>query len=171
MKLVKGIAIGGIVFLIGRFIYNLKRAENKTAIELGGRVHKLTTQGVELHIDYNIKNPSASNMEMAIPLIKLNYKGANIASSSLTPFITNTNTALTSANRIRINQFSETGTITAKILVSYLSMAGLGLDLFKVLEDRLNGGDKAVELEYEVNTTIFTNAVNLPYDDKQTIKI
>lgn len=171
MKLVNGIIIGGIAAFVIRYIYNLKRAENKTAVAIGARVHKLLTQGVELHVDYNIKNPSASNMEMAIPLIKLFHKGTLLASSSLDPFITKTGQTSVSGDRIRIGAHSETGIITSRILVPYLSMVGLGTDLFKALRDRLDGGNQKVKLDVEVNTTLFTKLANIPYDDRQTIEI
>ncbi len=172
MKLVNGIIIGGIAAFLIRYVYNLKRAENKTAVALGARVHKLSTQGVELHVDYNIKNPSASAMEMAIPLIKLFHKGTLLASSSLTPYIMNTSQQQSVSNdRVRIGAYSETGIITSRILIPYLSMVSLGTDLFKALKDRLNGGAQKVKMTVEVNTTIFTALANIPYDDRQTIEI
>ncbi|GAB5419159.1 MAG: hypothetical protein Crog4KO_06670 [Crocinitomicaceae bacterium] len=170
MKIVNGIIIGGIAAFLIRYVYNLKRAENKTAVALVARVHKLTTQGVELHVDYNIKNPSASAMEMAIPLIKLYHKGTLLASSSLAPFIMNTGQSV-SNDRVQIGAHSETGIITSRILIPYLSMIGLSTDLFKALKDRLNGGTQKVKMDVEVNTTIFTNLANIPYDDRQTIEI
>jgi len=170
MKLINGIIIGGIAAFVFRYIYNLKRAENKTAVELNARVHRFTTQGVELHLDYNVKNPTASNMEMAIPLIKLFRKGSLLASSSLAPFITNTGQSV-SSNRIRIAPYSESGVITSRILIPYLSMIGLGTDLVKALKARLAGGTEKVKLDVEVNTTIFTGLANIPYDDRQTIEI
>lgn len=171
MKLIKGIAIGGIVFMIGRFIYNLKRAESKTAVQVGGRVHKLTTQGAELFINYNIKNPSASVMEMAVPLITLKYKGTLLASSSMTPMILPSGVSVNSKGRIPIGAHSETGVITTKVLIPYLSMVGLGVDLVKLMQDRINGGDTKIKLTSEVNTSIFAGPLTIPYDDVQTLTI
>ena len=171
MKLLKGIAIGGIVILVGRFIYNLKRAENKAAVQVGGRVHKLTTQGVELFIDYNIKNPSESVMEMAIPLITLKYKGALLASSSMTPMILPSGVSVNNAGRIPIGAHSETGVITTKVLIPYLSMVGLGVDLVKLIGDRIKGGDTEIKLNSEVNTSIYAGPLTIPYDDVQTLTI
>lgn len=170
MKWLKGIAIGAMAFFGVRYLYNLKRAENKVAVQVGARVNKLTTQGVELYFDYNVKNPTASKMEMAIPLVKLYHGGSMIASSSLVPFIM-PSTASEVSGRIPIGAYKETGTITSKILLPYLSMIGLGADLVKALKNRLNGGTSKVKMKVEVNTTIFTPFANIPYDDIQTIEI
>ncbi|MCR9171924.1 MAG: hypothetical protein NXI10_05500 [bacterium] len=155
----------------GRYVYNLTRTQNKAAVQLGGRVHKMTMQGIELLVSFNIKNPGNSSMEMAIPLIKLFHSGTLLGASSMTQ-VDIPDATKGSNGRIRIPANSETGVISTIILLPYLSLTGLGANLVATLKDRLKGGSQKVKFTVETNTTIFTPlGGEIPYDDKQVIAV
>ncbi|MBL4862191.1 MAG: hypothetical protein JKY09_04130 [Crocinitomicaceae bacterium] len=170
MKLWSGILIGGAVFFTGRYLISLNRASKKVVVQISGRVHKVTLKGIEVFLDYNIKNPTRSNMEMAVPLIKLSHAGQVLVSSSMA--LVDIPDATKSANgRIKIKPFQETGTITTSVLLPYLSLIGVRANLVATLKDRLNGGEKKIKFVIETNTMIFTSVGNFPYDEKQVIEL
>ncbi|MBD3638153.1 MAG: hypothetical protein HUJ25_12445 [Crocinitomicaceae bacterium] len=167
------IGIGGLAFLGGRYLWQLNRAGEKAAVEVSGRVHKITLNGVEVVLSYNIKNPTNVAIEMAVPLVKLSHRQKVIASSSMS-LVNIPEDAKTANGRIRIAPNAETGYIQTSILLPYLSLIGAGSSVITALKNRLNStGDEEqepVEFEVQTTSTVFTKLGSVPFDDVQTIR-
>lgn len=172
MKALKIIAIGGAVFLGGRYLFSLNRAGNKAVVQLGGKVEKVTIEGVVVVLKYNIKNPTRSSIEMAAPLIKLSHNGKILASSSLA-LVEIPEDVRSTNGRIKILPYKETGIITTSILLPFLSLIGTGANLITRLKNRLNpdADQQTVKFDVETNSTVFTQVGSYPYDDKVTIEV
>src|SRR5688500_2585724 len=172
MKALKIIAIGGAVFLGGRYLFSLKRTGNKAVVQVGGKVDKVTISGVVVELKFNIKNPTRSNIEMAIPLIKLSHDGKILASSSMA-LVEIPVESQSDNGRIRILPYKETGTITTSILLPFLSLIGTGANLVTRLKNKLDPAAQQVTIKFEIetNSTIYTSLGDYPYDDKSIIDV
>lgn len=171
MKMFKAAAVIGGLLLTGKYLLSLNRAGKKIVVDVGGRIHKLSIEGVVVVLKYNIKNPTTSSIKMAAPLVKLSYNGKVLASSSMSD-VEIPEKARTDDGRIKINRESETGFITTEILIPYLSLLGAGANLLLRLKDKVNGrSDEGVNFEIETNSTVYTKVGNYPYDDTTIIKI
>ncbi|MCH2216317.1 MAG: hypothetical protein MK086_14215 [Flavobacteriales bacterium] len=170
MKILKYIVGAGIVFMGGRYLYQLHRAGKKVVVSVGGRVDKVALEGVVVVMNYNIKNPTNSSIEMSTPLISLAYDGTVLASSSMA-LVEVPEDARSKNGRILIRPFKETGTITTSILLPTLSLLGAGAKLLTRLKDRLLPDSEETPIEFEVVTTstVFTKVGSFPYDE--TIKM
>lgn len=172
MKALGIIVIGGAVFLGGRYLFSLNRAQNKAVIEASGKVDKVALNGVWVELKFNIKNPTNSNIEMAIPLVKLSHDGKILASSSMA--LVEIPEAVRTANgRIRIVPYNETGIISTKILLPLISLVGTGANLLTRLKNKLDPSAEqvAVKFQVEINSTVFTAVGNYPYDSISTIEV
>lgn len=172
MKALGFIVIGGAVFLGGRYLFSLNRAQNKAVIEASGKVDKVALNGVWVELKFNIKNPTNSNIEMAIPLVKLSHNGKILASSSMA--LVEIPEAVRTANgRIRIVPYNETGIISTKILLPLISLVGTGANLLTRLKNKLDPSAEqvAVKFQVETNSTVFTAVGNYPYDSISTIEV
>ena len=165
------LGVGGLVILGGRYLWQLNRAGNKAVVEVNGRVHKVTMNGINVEISFNIKNPANVSIEMAPPLVKLIHNSKVLASTSLRLVDIPENAKAN--GRIWIAPHSETGAIITSITLPYLSLIGAGAELISKLKDKLNPDKEAepVEFEIETNSTVFTKVGSVPYDDKQVITI
>ncbi|MBD3637193.1 MAG: hypothetical protein HUJ25_07580 [Crocinitomicaceae bacterium] len=166
------IGIGGLAFLGGRYLWQLNRAGEKTAIEVSGRVHKIALNGIEVVLSYNIKNPTNVAIEMAVPLVKLSHKQKTLATSSMS-MVSIPENAKTANGRIKIAPNSETGYIQTTVLIPYLSLIGAGSSVITALKSRLNSAgeeEQPVELVVQTTSTVFTKLGSVPFDDIQTIK-
>jgi hypothetical protein len=171
MSWIKTIAIGGAIFLVGRHFLSLNRASKTAAVDVGGRVHRVSIEGIELMLDYNIKNPTRSRMEMAVPLIKLIYNGTVIATTSMSQVVI-PEAVRSASGRIRIEPFKETGIISTPVLLPYLNLISVGANLISRLKDRLTGQpDQPIKVEIQTTTTFFTALASIPYDEKQIIDL
>ncbi|MEZ4921868.1 MAG: hypothetical protein R2780_01740 [Crocinitomicaceae bacterium] len=164
------LGVGGLLFMGGRYLWQLNQAGNKAVVEVSGRVHKVMLNGIVVVVNYNIKNPANVVIELATPLIKLSHNNKVIASSSMS--IVDVPEDAKANGRIRIAPHSETGVIETSVLLPYLSLIGAGASLITKLKDRLNSGEEEKEpIEFEIETlsTVFTKIGSVPYDDKQVI--
>ena len=168
MKALKYIAIGIGTFLGGRYLLSLGRAKNKILTTITGQRDRLTAQGINILIKYNIKNPTRAKMKMTPPLIKLSVNGKLLASSTMQQVDIPT-TARDAQGRIKIDAFKETGEITTKLLVPWLSIIGISPQLLA----RLQAEDTSEKVKIEVETIaqLYTSVGNFPYEDKTTIQI
>lgn len=165
------LGVGGLAFLGGRYLWQLNRAGNKAVVEVSGRVHKVALNGVEVVVNYNIKNPANVMIEMATPLVKLSHNKKIIASTSMALVDVPENAKAN--GRIRISPHSETGEIQTSVLLPYLQLIGAGGSLFTKLKERLTNSSteqEPIEFEIETVSTVFTKLGSVPYDDKQVIR-
>lgn len=172
MKFLKYIIGAGIAFWGGRHLYQLHRAGKKVVVSVGGRVHKVSFEGVVVVMNYNIKNPTNSSIEMSTPLIKLSYDSTILASSSMA-LVEVPKEVRSEKGRILIRPFKETGQITTSILLPTLSLLGTGAKLLTRLKNRLLSDSDEAPIKFEIDTTstVFTNIGNYPYDETETINI
>ena len=172
MKALNVILIGGAVFLGGRYLLSLNRASKKAVVQVSANVHRVTFEGVEVVLKYNIKNPTRTSIEMAAPLITLSHNGKVLASSSMA-LVEIPEDVRTTNGRIRILPFKETGIIATSILLPYLSLIGAGANLITALKNRLNAESEEETVKFEVATTstVFTKVGSYPYDDKAIIEV
>lgn len=70
------------------------------------------------------------------------------------------------SGRIIIDAFKETGKITTKVLIPWLSILKVSSQLY----NRLKSGEK-VSIEIETISQVFTPITDFPLDDKTTIEI
>ncbi len=172
MKIFKYIVGAGIAFFGGRYLFQLHRAGKKVVVSVGGRVHKVTLEGVVVVMNYNIKNPTQSSIEMSTPLIQLAYNGTVLASSSMS-LVEVPEEVKSAKGRIIIRPFKETGIITTSILLPTLSLLGTGAKLLPLLKKRLLSGSDEDKIAFEIATTanVFTKIGSYPYDEKVTVNI
>ena len=172
MKALKIIAIGGAVFLGGRYLFSLNRAGKKIVVKVGGRVNKVSLSGVEVILKYNIQNPTRSSIRMSAPLIKLTYNGKVLASSSMTLVEIPEDVQSTNGN-IKIEPFKETGFITSSRLIPHLSLIGTGANLLPRLKNKLlaQSEDDPITFEIETTSTVFTKVGSYPYDEIEKVTI
>ncbi len=168
MKAIKYIAIGIGAFLGGRYLLSLSRAGNKAIVSVSGKRGLISAQGINLTLNYNIKNPSRANLRITAPLIKLLINDKLVASSTMQNVEIPASVKDTEG-RININAFSETGNITTSILVPWLSLVSIGSDILP----RLQSGDntKKVQVSIETLSHAFTAIGDFPLDDKTTIQL
>lgn len=172
MKALGFIILGGAVYFGGKYLFSLNRAGNKAVVQVSGKVEKVTLSGVVVELKFNIKNPTGSNIEMAIPLIKLSHNGKVLASSSMA-LVEIPDDVKSASGRIKILPYKETGIITTSILLPFLSLIGAGANLVTRLKNKLDPAAEQVTVKFEVetNSTVFTSVANYPYDSISTIEV
>lgn len=166
MSAIKYLAGGVGVVLLGRYFIRLSRLSNNAVVELAGRVHKLDFRGLELAIEYNIKNPTSTSIRMSVPLITLSYKGSVLASSSMDETKIPENSR-DQKGRIIIAPSKETGFIGTRVLIPLLSIPSVAKDLVV----KLNNSSERVKFSIKTTATVFTAVKELPYNDIQTIEV
>lgn len=172
MKILPYILGAGVLFIGGRYLYQLHRAGQKVVVSVSARVHKVTIEGVVVVMNYNIKNPTNSSIEMSPPLIGLAHNGKILASSSMALVEVPPN-ARSEKGRIKILPFKETGTITTSILLPTLSLLGAGAKLLNRLKERLMPASDEAPITFDIQTTstVFTKVGSYPYDQTETVEI
>jgi len=165
VKAIKYIAIGIGAFFAGRYIFSLNRAKEKILVAVSGKRDKISLQGVMVELNYNIKNPTRAKMKVTAPLIKLSSNGSLLASSTMQQ-VEIPQAVKDQSGRIIIDAFKETGKITTKILIPWLSILKVSSQLY----NRLKSGEK-VSIEIETISQVFTPITDFPLDDKTTIEV
>lgn len=170
MKIIKYIFGAGLAFLGGRYLYQLHRAGEKVVVDVNGRVHKVSLSGVEVVMNYNIKNPTNSQIEMTAPLIKLLYEKKVLASSSMA-LVEIPEDVKNKSGHIKIRPFQETGMISTTILIPHLSILTAGANLLNRLRNRLDADRDEEPIQFDIDTTanVFTKLGSYPYDE--TVKV
>lgn len=168
MKAIKYIAIGIGAFFGGRYLLSLGRASKKMITTVTGQRDNITAQGINILIKYNIKNPTRANMKMTAPLIKLSANGKLLASSTMQeveiPAI-----AKDANGRIKIDAFKETGEITTRLQVPWLSVIGISPQLLARLQS--SDSSEKVKIEVETIAQLYTSVGDFPYEEKTIIEI
>lgn len=164
--LIGGAGVVGVI-LGTRYFIRLHRLSNKSVVEFRGRVHKLDFKGLDIALEYNIKNPTSKEVRMSVPLISLSYKGSVIASSAMDATEI-PETSKDKDGRIVIAIHKETGFISTHVLIPLLSIPTVAKDLIV----KLNAPERE-KLKFSITTTatIYTDGKEFPYDDTQIIKI
>ena len=169
MGIVKTLGIIGIgAWAVGKAsqLFAAQRASEKIDVIISGERVGFNYQGVPVTMSYIIKNPTKARMEMTSPLIKFRVGGTHLASSTLSvDDIPQENRS--SAGRIKIEPFAQTGKITSTILVPYASILKLGLAFLNKFKD---GGQK-VQIQVETNAQVYLGLINFAYDDIQNMEI
>lgn len=168
MKAIKYIALGIGAFFGGKYILSLSRASNKAIVSVSGKRGLISAQGINVTLNYNIKNPSRANLKITPPLVKLLINDKLVASSTMQN-VEIPDSIKDSKGRISINAFSETGNITTSILVPWLSIVTISPDILS----RLQSGDTAQKVQVSIETLshAFTSIGDFPLDDKTTIQL
>lgn len=168
MKGIKYIAIGLGSFLGLRYLIGLNRAKDKINIIVSGQKDSITAQGINILIKYNIQNPTRAKLKLTPPLIKLSVNNRLIASSAMQS-VEIPQSAQDRSGRIIIEAFKETGVITTKILVPWLSIATIS----PLLVTRLQSTDPKDKLSIEIESIaqVYTLVGDYPFEDKSTIKL
>ena len=168
MSKLKNIAIGIGAFFGGRYLWSLHRAKNKVLTTVSAKRDKATIQGVTIQVKYNIKNPTAVNLKMTPPLIKVLFNGKLLASSTMLD-VDIPQMAKDIDGRIIINKHTETGDIAARILLPWLSLLSISPQLVTRLKS--NDPKDKIKVQIESIAQIHTLAGNYPYEDKTTITL
>ena len=168
MKAIKYIALGIGAFFGGRYLLSLSRASNKAIVSVSGKRGLISAQGINVTLNYNIKNPSRANLKITPPLVKLLINDKLVASSTMQN-VEIPDSIKDSKGRISINAFSETGNITTSILVPWLSIVTMSPDILS----RLQSGDTTQKVQVSIETLshAFTSIGDFPLDDKTTIQL
>jgi len=172
MKVINDILNNGAVFLDGRFPCSLIRTGNKIVVQIGDRVNKVSFEGVEVILKYNIQNPIYSSINMSTLLMKVSHDGKILVSSSKE--LVEIPEDVRSTNGVTIKSFKETGVITMSILLPALSLIGTDVNLITLLKNRLiadSETQETIKFKIETTATVFTNVGKIPYDDKSIIEI
>lgn len=155
----------------GHYFWNALRTQNQAAVVIRAAAEKMTWDGIMIRARFNIKNPGNRPIVMAIPLIKILYKGSLLGASSLSE-VDIPDAAKDSQGRMLIPANGETGVISTRITFPLLSMVGLGANLVAIIKGRIKGEGEKVKLNVETLSTIYTPVgAQLAYSDKQVIEI
>ena len=168
MKAIKYIAIGIGSILGIRYLFSLNRAKDKVLTVVTAQRDKITAQGIGVLIKYNIKNPTRATLRMVPPLIKLSANGKLLASSTMQE-VDIPSGAKDSSGRIVIEAFKETGEITSKILIPWLSIAQLVPQILTRLQSA-DAKDK-VSVQIETLSHVYTRIGDYPFEDITTLKL
>ena len=168
MKAFKYIALGIGTFFGGRYLLSLSRAGKKMTLSVSGKRSLISAQGINIILNYNIKNPSRANLRIVPPLIKLSINEKLIASSTMQN-VEIPESVKDSKGRIEINAFSETGDIEASILVPWVNILSVSPQLLA----RFQEGEvtNRVKVSIETLSHAFTTIGDFPLDDKTTIEL
>jgi hypothetical protein len=168
MSAIKYIAIGVGTILGGRYLYTLHRAKNQITTTVRGQKESINAQGVVLQLKYNIKNPTKARIRITPPLVKLSFNTILLASSTMKgveipPEVKD------AENRIIIAPHSETGEITTRIIIPWLSVVRISSELMR----KLQSTDPKEKLQVEIATIaqVYLPTGSYPLDDKTTIEI
>lgn len=168
MKAIKYLAIGGGIYLIGKYLLSLDQAQKRAVIFASGKIDKFTAQGLSLILRYNIKNPSTGNLRMTPPLIKLSIAGNLIASSSM-QMIDIPENVRDKTGKIIIRPFQETGDIETRILIPWLSLVGIAPDLLKRIKS--NDIKDKIKIQVETLSQAYTLVGSFPYRSLTSFKL
>lgn len=164
----KYIAIGIGTFFGGKYLLSLNRARNKILTIVTGKKDKITAQGISLLLSYNIKNPTRVNMKMTAPLIKLMFNGKLLASSTMQD-VDIPLSAKDTSGRIVIKAFKETGEISTKITIPWLSVLSISPQLMTRLQSQ-DTNDK-IKLDIETISQVYTLAGDYPLEEITTVEL
>lgn len=170
MKALKYIAVGLGTFFTGRYLLSLGRANKKIVISVSGEKGQISTQGIEILLKYNIKNPSRANLKITPPLIKLLVNEKLVASSSMQS-VDIPQQVKDSQGRIQINAYKETGVISTSVLVPWISLLQISPDLMTRLKQASNSDTSKVSISVETLSQAFTPLGDFPVDDKSTVQL
>ncbi|MGV6861011.1 MAG: hypothetical protein ACWA41_04520 [Putridiphycobacter sp.] len=168
MDALKYIAIGVGTFIGGKYLLSLNRARHKIVTMVTAKKDQLSAQGITIALRYNIKNPTRANMKMTAPLIKLSFNGKLLASSTMQAVDIPTS-AKDNKGRIIIQAFKETGDITTKILIPWISVIGISPQLMSRLQSK--DPNEKIQLEIETISQVFTLAGDYPLEELTTIEL
>lgn len=168
MKAIKYIALGIGAFFGGRYLLSLSRASNKAIVSVSGKRGLISAQGINVTLNYNIKNPTRANLRITPPLVKLLINDKLVASSTMQN-VEIPASVQDSKGRISINAFSETGNITTSILVPWLSIVTISPEILS----RLQSGNTSQKVQVSIETLshAFTSIGDFPLDNKTTIQL
>ncbi|MBL4862840.1 MAG: hypothetical protein JKY09_07485, partial [Crocinitomicaceae bacterium] len=133
-----------------------------------GQKDKLTAQGISILIKYNIKNPTRATMKVTAPLIKLSFNGKLLASSTMQQ-VDIPQSSRDESGRIIIKAFTETGEISTKILVPWLSILSISPQLLTRLQST-DPNDK-IKIGIETISQVYTMVGSYPMDEITTIEL
>lgn len=167
MKTIAIIAIGGAILAAGSYLYGINNSQYKIVLAVGGRIHKLSAQGVILKVNYNIKNPTTSTMRMSPPLIRITLNGKQIATSNMRTIDIPEQSRDKDKIVIRANQ--ETGAIESEVIVPWISLLGVAPDLITKLQNQ--DGKTKLAIKVETQARIFTLVGAFPYEQTTSIKV
>lgn len=168
MKAIKYLAIGGGIFMIGKYLLSLDQVQKRVVIGASGKVEKFTALGLSLILRYNIKNPSTGNLRMTPPLIKLSIAGNLIATSNM-QVIDIPEDVRDKSGKIMIRPFAETGNIETRILIPWLSLVGIAPDLLKRIQSK-DIKDK-IKITVETLSQAYTLVGSFPYRSLSAFKL
>lgn len=155
----------------GHYFLNAQRTKNQAAVVIGAKAQEMNWQGAVISVKFNIKNPGNRQIEMAIPLIKIMYKGSLLGTSSMSE-VDIPDAAKSSKGRMLIPANGETGDISTTITFPLLSMVGFGANLVAIIKNRIKEEGEKVKLNVETISTIYTPVgVQYAYNDKQVIAV
>ncbi len=167
MKTFSILAIGGLVLAAGRYLLGINNSQYKMVLAVGGKIHKLSAQGVILKVNYNIKNPTTSTMRMSPPLIRITLNGKQVATSNMRTIDIPEESRDNDRIIIRANQ--ETGAIESEVLIPWYSLIGVAPDLVMKLMNQ--DGKTKLTIKVETQARIFTLFGAFPYEQNTTIKV
>ena len=167
MNAIKYIAIGIGTFFGGKYLLSLNRARHKILTIVTAKRDKINAQGISVLLSYNIKNPTRANMKMRAPLIKLLFNGKLLASSTMQA-VDIPQSVKDADGRIVIKAFKETGQITTKIQIPWLSVLSVSPQLLTRLQSQ---DANKIKLEIETLSQVYTLAGDYPIEETTTIEL
>jgi len=167
MKTFAIIAIGGLALAAGSYLYGINKSQYKIVLAVGGRIHKLSAQGVILKVSYNIKNPTTSVLRMSPPLIRITLNGKQVATSNMREI--DIPEQARDNDKIIIRASRETGAIESEVIIPWLSLISVAPDLVKKLQNQ--DGKTKLTIKVETQARVFTLFGAFPYEQTTTIKV
>lgn len=167
MKTFAFIAIGGLALAAGSYLYGLNKSQYKIVLVVGGRIHKLSAQGVVLKVIYNIKNPTNTTLRMSAPLIRITVNDKQVATSNMRAI--DIPEEARDADKIVIRSNKETGEIESEVIIPWISLLAVAPDLVSKLQSQ--DGKTKLTIKVETQSQVYTLFGAFPYEQTTTIKV
>jgi hypothetical protein len=154
MKASSYLAIGAgaaALFFGGRYLLRLNRLSNELEAVTKVSIHRVTLSGLDLRIEVTLKNPTAGNVTVKLPYVKIIHGGRTVASSQ----VKNVD--------INIPKFSE---IKMEPLVLNVGFAALASSMVDIMKEAKATG--FINLTVNTITTINNS---IPFTKSDSFKI
>jgi len=133
------------------YLLKLNRFSNELEVVTKASIYKVSLQGIEIHVDVTLKNPSGATVKVKQPFVKMIYNQSTIATSQMENI------------NIEVEKFSEVKTKPIKITMGFMTLATKVPALLKAFRDT-----GQIQLVVETITTINNK---LPYTKTDMITL
>ena len=168
MSKVKHIALAIGALLGGSYLWRLNQLKNKIVTLIVAKRGNADLQGINIVLNYNIKNPTKTSIALKPPFVKVLFEGELIASSQIKETEIPVSVKDTKG-RIQVLAFRETGNIPIQIRIPWISVLNISSGLMRKLQS--SNPKEKVKMEIETLAQIYTLAGSYPLEEITAIEL